>query len=62
MKELDNIMKTKQLSGLHWSDPDKKLSDMTERDWRIFREDFDIHIQGKSIPSETRLIDRTIER
>ena len=28
----------------HWSE--KALGDMTERDWRIFREDFDIRIQG----------------
>lgn len=28
----------------HWSK--KKLADMTERDWRIFREDFDIHMRG----------------
>eukprot|EP00605_Chrysophyceae_sp_TOSAG23-4_P000278 GSChrysophyteH1.ASY1.ANO1.320.1 assembled CDS len=32
------------LPGQHWSD--KALSDMTERDWRIFREDFDIRIKG----------------
>jgi ATP-dependent RNA helicase DDX23/PRP28 len=30
--------------GLHWSE--KQLEDMTERDWRIFREDFDIRVQG----------------
>lgn len=30
--------------GNHWSE--KSLADMTERDWRIFREDFDIRIQG----------------
>lgn len=30
--------------GRHWSE--KPLSDMTERDWRIFREDFDIRVQG----------------
>ena len=30
--------------GTHWSE--KPLSDMTERDWRIFREDFDIRVQG----------------
>lgn len=30
--------------GRHWTD--KELSAMTERDWRIFREDFDIRIQG----------------
>lgn len=30
--------------GTHWSG--KPLADMTERDWRIFREDFDIRIKG----------------
>lgn len=30
--------------GRHWSE--KKLSEMSERDWRIFREDFDIRVQG----------------
>lgn len=30
--------------NIHWSD--KALSAMNERDWRIFREDFDIRIQG----------------
>jgi ATP-dependent RNA helicase DDX23/PRP28 len=33
-----------ELKGKHWSD--KSLQEMTERDWRIFREDFDIRIQG----------------
>mmetsp|Transcript_12243 Transcript_12243/g.18357 ORF Transcript_12243/g.18357 Transcript_12243/m.18357 type:complete len:703 (+) Transcript_12243:15-2123(+) len=30
--------------GRHWTE--KSLEEMTERDWRIFREDFDIRIQG----------------
>jgi ATP-dependent RNA helicase DDX23/PRP28 len=30
--------------GSHWSE--KSLEEMTERDWRIFREDFDIRIKG----------------
>jgi ATP-dependent RNA helicase DDX23/PRP28 len=30
--------------GKHWSE--KKLEEMSDRDWRIFREDFDIRIQG----------------
>jgi ATP-dependent RNA helicase DDX23/PRP28 len=30
--------------GYHWSE--KTLAQMTERDWRIFREDFDIRVQG----------------
>jgi ATP-dependent RNA helicase DDX23/PRP28 len=30
--------------GKHWTE--KRLEEMTDRDWRIFREDFDIRIQG----------------
>jgi len=29
----------------HWSD--KSVEEMTERDWRIFREDYNITIKGK---------------
>ena len=32
------------LPGAHWSE--KQLHEMTDRDWRIMREDFDIHIRG----------------
>lgn len=32
------------MQGKHWSE--KKLEEMTERDWRIFREDFDIKMRG----------------
>lgn len=32
------------VAGRHWSD--KPLSEMTERDWRIMREDFDIRNKG----------------
>jgi ATP-dependent RNA helicase DDX23/PRP28 len=38
--------------GLHWSE--KQLEDMSERDWRIFREDFDIRIQGGRAPLPLR--------
>ena len=40
---------TKQKGAIderHWSD--KKLSEMKERDWRIFREDFSIAARGAS--------------
>ncbi|CAM9650215.1 unnamed protein product [Chrysoparadoxa australica] len=40
------------LTGSHWKD--KKLADMTERDWRIFREDFDIRIRGGKAPLPLR--------
>ena len=31
---------------VHWSD--KALKDMTDRDWRIFREDFNIQFRGNA--------------
>jgi ATP-dependent RNA helicase DDX23/PRP28 len=37
---------------VHWSD--KRLRDMTDRDWRILREDFDIHFKGKKPPRPLR--------
>ena len=40
--EMDTETKAKM--GSHWSE--KPLTSMTERDWRIFREDFDIRVQG----------------
>ena len=36
----------------HWSE--KKLEEMTPRDWRIFREDFHISTKGGSIPLPMR--------
>ncbi|KAJ4301159.1 mRNA splicing protein prp28 [Kalmusia sp. IMI 367209] len=36
----------------HWSE--KKLDHMRERDWRIFKEDFDIATKGGSIPNPMR--------
>ncbi|KAL6551350.1 Envelope glycoprotein gp160 [Orobanche minor] len=36
----------------HWSE--KKLAEMTERDWRIFREDFNISYKGSRIPRPMR--------
>lgn len=37
---------------LHWSQ--KKLDQMRERDWRIFKEDFNISTKGGSIPNPMR--------
>ncbi len=34
-------------AGSHWSE--KSLSEMKERDWRIFKEDFDIHVKGGKV-------------
>ena len=36
----------------HWSE--KRLDQMTERDWRIFREDYNIAIKGGRIPNPIR--------
>lgn len=36
----------------HWSE--KELPAMTERDWRIFREDYAIAIKGGSVPHPMR--------
>jgi ATP-dependent RNA helicase DDX23/PRP28 len=36
----------------HWSE--KAVSEMSERDWRIFREDFNISSRGGSIPNPIR--------
>ncbi|KAI1382276.1 DEAD-domain-containing protein [Hypoxylon crocopeplum] len=38
--------------GKHWSE--KKLEDMRERDWRIFKEDFGIATKGGLIPNPMR--------
>ena len=40
------------LDERHWSE--KKLEDMRERDWRIFREDFSIAARGGQIPLPLR--------
>lgn len=41
----------------HWSD--KKLGEMKERDWRIFREDFGISARGGHIPRPLRSWDES---
>ncbi|KAF1782163.1 P-loop containing nucleoside triphosphate hydrolase [Phytophthora cactorum] len=38
--------------GTHWSE--KSLDEMKERDWRIFREDFDITLKGGRAPHPLR--------
>ena len=38
--------------GKHWSE--KSLSEMTERDWRIFKEDFEIVTKGGKVPPPLR--------
>jgi ATP-dependent RNA helicase DDX23/PRP28 len=43
LRALDNKVTGMGESGSHWSE--KSLEEMTDRDWRIFKEDFDIRIQ-----------------
>lgn len=54
---LDMMQKAKERAnrnglGKHWSE--KKLEDMRERDWRIFKEDFGIATKGGLIPNPMR--------
>lgn len=44
--------KYEDIYNIHWKD--KKLNEMTERDWRIFREDHDIIIKGGRVPNPIR--------
>ena len=44
--------KSMKLPGRHWQE--KKLAEMTERDWRIFREDFKISTRGGKVPNPIR--------
>ncbi|RHY33590.1 hypothetical protein DYB32_001529 [Aphanomyces invadans] len=48
-REIDNIEAERVL---HWSD--KALENMSERDWRIFREDYDIILRGGKAPNPLR--------
>ncbi|TDH71795.1 hypothetical protein CCR75_009008 [Bremia lactucae] len=41
-----------KIMGTHWSE--KSLDEMKERDWRIFREDFDITLKGGRAPHPLR--------
>lgn len=38
--------------NFHWSH--KNINQMSERDWRIFREDYDIIIKGGRVPIPIR--------
>ncbi|KAI9222704.1 P-loop containing nucleoside triphosphate hydrolase protein [Blastocladiella britannica] len=46
-----------QIDDRHWSQ--KSLKEMKERDWRIFKEDFDITTKGGQIPSPLRSWDES---
>lgn len=49
---LDSSKASKRFDDKHWSQ--KTLSEMKERDWRIFREDFGISARGGNIPRPLR--------
>ncbi|CAD2098980.1 ATP-dependent RNA helicase DDX23, putative [Plasmodium vinckei lentum] len=48
--KINNIIK--DVDNKHWSE--KKREDMTDRDWRIFREDNEIYIKGGVVPPPIR--------
>jgi ATP-dependent RNA helicase DDX23/PRP28 len=50
-KKLSTLEKA-EMPARHWSD--KSLDEMTERDWRIFKEDFNISTKGGNIPHPIR--------
>lgn len=50
-KQISQLSKS-ELAGAHWSE--KTVEQMLERDWRIFKEDFNISTRGGSIPMPIR--------
>ena len=52
LKKLQRKEDKQKFDDRHWSD--KELDNMTERDWRIFREDYNIGIRGGSTAAPIR--------
>lgn len=52
LKKVKNKEDKQKWDDRHWSDKDK--DEMTERDWRIFREDYNVTIKGGKIPNPIR--------
>ncbi|KAK6627595.1 DEAD (Asp-Glu-Ala-Asp) box polypeptide 23 [Polyplax serrata] len=52
LKKLRKKEEKQKWDDRHWSE--KALDEMTERDWRIFREDYNITIKGGKIPDPIR--------
>ncbi|KAF0300909.1 putative ATP-dependent RNA helicase DDX23 [Amphibalanus amphitrite] len=52
LKKLKRREEKQRWDDRHWSD--KELEKMTERDWRIFREDYNISIKGGKVPNPIR--------
>merc|ERR1712142_100281 len=52
LKKLQRKEDKQKFDDRHWSD--KELDNMTERDWRIFREDYNITIKGGNVANPIR--------
>lgn len=52
MKNISKKEAKQKWDDRHWKD--KPLSEMTERDWRIFKEDYNISCKGGKIPNPFR--------
>lgn len=52
LKKVRRKEEKQQWDDRHWSEKD--VQEMTERDWRIFREDYNITIKGGKIPDPIR--------
>ncbi|KAF5299388.1 hypothetical protein FQR65_LT09429 [Abscondita terminalis] len=52
LKKVRRKEEKQQWDDRHWSEKD--VQEMTERDWRIFREDYNITIKGGKIPEPIR--------
>jgi len=52
LKKLQRKEDKQKFDDRHWSD--KELDNMTERDWRIFREDYNISIKGGNVANPIR--------
>lgn len=50
--ELSVATKKTRFDERHWSE--RTLSEMTDRDWRIFKEDYNIHTSGGGLPHPLR--------
>ncbi|ORM40660.1 DEAD-box ATP-dependent RNA helicase 21 [Babesia sp. Xinjiang] len=51
-KYVDTKVSDDEEIDTHWSS--KRREQMTDRDWRIFREDFDIYVKGSRVPPPIR--------
>lgn len=52
LKKIKRKEEKQKWDDRHWTD--KEVENMTERDWRIFREDYNISIKGGNIPTPIR--------